>query len=353
MTQHEVLTLADYAEVRNQVQAAIDAGRQRVERETLRTYWEVGGILRGRLDQGDAAYGKGLVSRLAEDLGIGGSLLYDAVALRRRFPNFHTCGNLTWSQCRKLVHVNDSDAMHYYALAAVDESWNTAELSAAISRDEFGRLSPEPRDAVGPESGIQSPASDSITLQARRGDLFVHRIAEKHGKRVLDLGFRAFHPLVADEASSFDVGDLVRSVRDRRSRSGFRYEDHDARRRVFAFRARVSRLIDGDTLWATVDCGFDTWIDLKLRLRGIDTPELGSSSGVTALSFVRDQLADSRIVVTTTKVDLYDRYLTDIYYLKGEPPWDRVAADGLFLNRQLVESGHARLWTKEKTVPEW
>ncbi|MCZ6634403.1 MAG: thermonuclease family protein, partial [bacterium] len=47
------------------------------------------------------------------------------------------------------------------------------------------------------------------------------------------------------------------------------------------------------------------------------------------------------LLVTTTKPDKYDRYLTDVFYQAGEDDPDAVLRTGTFLNRQLVSEGLA------------
>lgn len=43
---------------------------------------------------------------------------------------------------------------------------------------------------------------------------------------------------------------------------------------LYIYRARVTRVIDGDTVEADVDLGFSVKISTKLRLYGIDAPEI-------------------------------------------------------------------------------
>jgi len=47
----------------------------------------------------------------------------------------------------------------------------------------------------------------------------------------------------------------------------------------YGYRATLLRIIDGDTIWATIDFGFGVRVDHKLRLRGIDTPEIDTVEG--------------------------------------------------------------------------
>ena len=102
-------------------------------------------------------------------------------------------------------------------------------------------------------------------------------------------------------------------------------------------------------MWATIDFGLGWFAKKKLRLREIDSPELGTEAGVRAKAYLERVLLEAQpFVITTTKVDLYDRYLTDIFLLPGEPDLQKVAREGRFLNRELIEAGVARRWTKEK-----
>jgi len=42
---------------------------------------------------------------------------------------------------------------------------------------------------------------------------------------------------------------------------------------MFRYNAKVSRIIDGDTIDALIDLGFDTWVSKRIRFYGIDAPE--------------------------------------------------------------------------------
>ena len=41
----------------------------------------------------------------------------------------------------------------------------------------------------------------------------------------------------------------------------------------YTFNAKLIRVVDGDTVWAHVDLGFDIWKKVNVRLHGIDAPE--------------------------------------------------------------------------------
>ena len=42
---------------------------------------------------------------------------------------------------------------------------------------------------------------------------------------------------------------------------------------MYQYKAKLDRVIDGDTIDAMIDLGFDTWVHKRIRLEGIDAPE--------------------------------------------------------------------------------
>ena len=113
-------------------------------------------------------------------------------------------------------------------------------------------------------------------------------------------------------------------------------------KRLYTYRATVEEVVDGDTLWVGIDCGFGVWVRQKLRLRGIDTPELPGAAGRRAKAFVEKALGQVPfVVVTTTRPDKYDRYLSDLFHLPGATDPEKVLSEGRFLNQQLLDEGLA------------
>jgi len=70
----------------------------------------------------------------------------------------------------------------------------------------------------------------------------------------------------------------------------------------YTYAATVDRIVDGDTLWCSIDLGFGIAVREKLRLRGINCPELGTPEGERAKKFVEKLLpAGSGIVIHSEK----------------------------------------------------
>jgi len=106
----------------------------------------------------------------------------------------------------------------------------------------------------------------------------------------------------------------------------------------------VERVVDGDTLKVRIDLGFDVWRVEKIRLRGVDTPELGTPGGKEAKTFVEKTLADTPFVVLRTyKTDRYSRYVADVFYDPLLATKAKVFAKGKFLNQELLDKKLATL----------
>lgn len=79
---------------------------------------------------------------------------------------------------------------------------------------------------------------------------------------------------------------------------------------MYTYKAKIKRVIDGDSIVIDIDLGFDTWIkDQSVRLHGIDTPEvrtkdpLEKAHGKLAKAFVEQVLPEGTEVAITTVKD--------------------------------------------------
>lgn len=342
------LTSTTYNALRGEIVQILEAGKERarqaVEQEKVRSYWEVGRVLRHHLlrHKDRADYGRQTVARLAGDVGIGGRRLYEMMQLYEYFPNLRPAANLTWSHYQVVLRAPSQPERDFYLCEAARQNWSKRALQAHIREDAFQQAQAQP-----PDEAAHKPEAEPA-LPARRGRLYTYRTAkspEGEGKGAwLDLGFEVYRPAVRVERLGQGVRRAtVRSTRQSAAPEGYRFQSvqvgADA---LYTYRATVQRVIDGDTLWVFIDCGFGIWTRQKLRLKGIDTPELPTPSAQKARDFVRRALAQvSFVIVATSESDKYDRYLADIFYLPGEPDAEAVLRRGIHLNQQLLDEGLA------------
>ncbi|MEM7086299.1 MAG: thermonuclease family protein [Bacteroidota bacterium] len=106
---------------------------------------------------------------------------------------------------------------------------------------------------------------------------------------------------------------------------------------MYNYKARIKDVYDGDTVTAVVDLGFLHYQEMKLRLYGIDTPEMRGEEreqGIIVRDIVRDMILDKEVEIHTfkDKQGKYGRYLATIIL------------DGLDVNQWLVDNGHAEVY---------
>ena len=339
-----------FDDLKGEVVRLMQDGKMKAEQafmdETLRTYHGIGQVLDTYLlnKKDRAEYGERVVLRLSQEVGIGKSALYSGLAFYRLNPKFQTRGKLTWSHYRALLSLPSVADQQAYELAADKNAWSVRELETQIRASAL--------EGASPGALSRAVLRPDENLPALRGWFYTYRLVE--GGSVegdsslpgdsdlrLDLGFGTHLAWPLKGVEGARAGDYLTATRDR---SGdYSFAPGDRRPAAFyTYTARVIHVIDGDTIWVDIDCGFRVWCRQKVRLRGIDSPELPTAGGVRAKSFATRELSEvAFVVVTTTKPDKYDRYLADVFYAPGEEDPERVLREGKFLNRELLVRGLA------------
>tara|TARA_R100000742_G_C4264700_1_gene82634 strand:- start:22 stop:453 length:432 start_codon:yes stop_codon:yes gene_type:complete len=77
---------------------------------------------------------------------------------------------------------------------------------------------------------------------------------------------------------------------------------------MYEYKCKVTRVVDGDTLDALIDLGFDVKYSSRVRLYGIDTPESRTRDkdekvrGKLASAFLKEAVDNGKTVVLRTKL---------------------------------------------------
>ena len=113
-----------------------------------------------------------------------------------------------------------------------------------------------------------------------------------------------------------------------------------AENKLYHYSAEVTRVVDGDTVDAFVDLGFDMHSKQRVRLYGINTQEVRTrdkaekKAGLAAMARLQEMLRESKNkCVIKTRLDRkgkYGRVLGVIY------------VDDCDLNAKLIKEGHAK-----------
>ena len=233
------------------------------------------------------------------------------------------------------MRLPSQDQRYYYARLANEQSWTVNELETSIEEGAYQWDHERPL-AV-------DPGEDPFAgrpLRARHGQLYTYRLqgsqfdADEYRLEV------AFNDTRHQALIGLDNPRPGMAVTSHRDGGEYHFRENRSRRlKLWTYRAIVTRIVDGDTLFATMDAGFKEEIGpMKLRLRGIDTRELRFKAGQRARDYVEAALKEAPIVVvTTSQIDKYGRWLVDLTYLPGESDPHSVLNKGTYLNRELLQ----------------
>lgn len=115
---------------------------------------------------------------------------------------------------------------------------------------------------------------------------------------------------------------------------------------MYQYKARVERIVDGDTIDVVIDLGFKITTNQRIRLAGINTPETYNvkkdseeyKKGMLSKQFVEQRLSanNNEIMIETDKyTGKYGRYIGTIF----------LADSSTSLNDELAEKGLAKYVT--------
>ncbi len=107
---------------------------------------------------------------------------------------------------------------------------------------------------------------------------------------------------------------------------------------MYEYNAKLIRVIDGDTIDASIDLGFDVWVKKRIRLHGIDAPESRTRDleekkrGIASTEFLRTLMEANSgdFIVRSEGVGKYGRCLGELFISSGS------------INQQLITEGHAQ-----------
>lgn len=326
-----VILSSGYDELRREVETALRTGHQALARIRLETYWEVGRLINAHVHRHGLRISTtaAVAARLERDLRVprfGQRLLYRCAQFARTFPVLEPAPGLTWAHYQLLCSVADASARARLATQASVGGWTSPELAAHVRQLALTAAT----------EATPAPPRDIRLLVPRQGRVGFCRLVARSGGLAVDLGFRIYEPLSAAEAASFQAGDIVSPM------SGGRWEKTAATPAdLFTYVATVQRVVDGDTLALEFHLASGHRYDTKVRLRDLDCPELDTPEGVVARHFVVSLLqAATAVIITTTKPDKYDRYLSDVHLVMPAVA-EATAENSLFLNNALLANGHA------------
>jgi|TARA_R100001510_G_C7607330_1_gene171973 micrococcal nuclease len=107
---------------------------------------------------------------------------------------------------------------------------------------------------------------------------------------------------------------------------------------MYEYKCHITRIVDGDTVDANIDCGFDIIFKSRIRLYGVDTPESRTrdldekARGKMASAFLQEQINKAELVKVKTKLDKKGKFGRVL---------GSIIADDIDLNQAMIEKNLA------------
>jgi micrococcal nuclease len=114
---------------------------------------------------------------------------------------------------------------------------------------------------------------------------------------------------------------------------------------MYQYKAKLIRVVDGDTVDAMIDCGFSTFKKERIRLYGINTPESRTRDkaekkrGLAAKARLKEMIKEGKNeFIVETSIDKKGKYGRLLGTLYRDNDFGKLAT---CYNRMLLEEGHA------------
>ena len=114
---------------------------------------------------------------------------------------------------------------------------------------------------------------------------------------------------------------------------------------MYEYEAKILRVVDGDTVDALIDIGFNVHLKKRIRLYGINTPESRTRDkeekvrGLAATARLKEILKQDKNIVTIKShgVGKFGRCLAELF-IKGT---EMFSYEPQCVNKMLISEGHA------------
>jgi len=116
---------------------------------------------------------------------------------------------------------------------------------------------------------------------------------------------------------------------------------------MYEYKAKLDRVIDGDTVDLFIDLGFGIWTKQRIRMFGINTPESRTRDleekkrGLAAKKRVREFLKMGPLTLRTQKGDSKGKYGRILGIIVCTPKDSDKYSDELIINEEMIKEGHA------------
>jgi micrococcal nuclease len=106
----------------------------------------------------------------------------------------------------------------------------------------------------------------------------------------------------------------------------------------YRYNAKILKIVDGDTVWVEIDLGLRVFCKERVRLLGIDAPEMRGANreqGIASKEYLINLLKNhgNQVIIETKKEGKYGRWLATLF-----------TDDGENINQMMIDGGHAVIY---------
>ena len=116
----------------------------------------------------------------------------------------------------------------------------------------------------------------------------------------------------------------------------------------YIYRGKLERVVDGDTIDAIIDVGFDIWVKKRIRYKGIDTWESRTRDLAEKAKGLEAKARNKELLMEVSSksgyfrlkshgVGKYGRVLGEIFIIDNNK-------NTICINNQLISEGHAYVY---------
>ncbi len=310
--------------------------------------WETGRRIVQEEQDGElrAEYGTGLIPELSKVLVKEHGAGFSETNLRRMRKFFlsnqkqSAPTELAWTDYVELMPVRDGKIRKQLEARIVKEGLKSREIRQEVRRLCLERGEIEDAQKKVPDTFFSTHDTGHTTQVIQKpltplkipSDLVLHTysrstldVSLNDGEVLLDCGFFVHWPVNKDVLKTLNVTDTP----------------------SYTYAASLERVVDADTLAALIHLGFGIIVREKLRLRGINSPEVGTPAGDRAKSQVARLLpAGTPLIIKShkSKTDTYGRFVADVFFLKDAQDPQEIIKNGTYLNQDLLDEGLAGVY---------
>ena len=112
--------------------------------------------------------------------------------------------------------------------------------------------------------------------------------------------------------------------------------------KLYHYEAKVLSVYDGDTITVMIDMGMKHFNRVKVRLLGINTPEIRTkdpvekAKGINAREYLKERIEGKTVIIRTVKKGSFGRWLGEVWC--ADENGDILSES---INNQMIRSGHA------------